>query len=197
MNTIESTVGSLQQIYAIVIALAIAEAFMQCVPESNSSCEHVGMKKERLLPLVSLLILVVPFYHGMSRFFCEVYQEDRINDLYGMWLLVDCGVFTIEAGLFFILARSLPKDRWFTFYSTVRVLLIIDIIWGTLVWCCRTNIIRSWVIVNLCTVPLLSIILFKFRKSTSWCAIFLAFLVILFRTIADYWAGWEFYFPAI
>ena len=197
MSTIESTVGSLQQIYAIVIALAIAEAFMQFVLDPKSSCEQVGIQKERFLPLLSLLFLVVPFYHGMTRFFCEVYHEDQINNFYGVWLLVDCGVFTIEAGLFFILARSLSKERWFTFYLTVMVLLILDIFWGMLVLCCRTNIICSWVIVNLCTVPLLGIILLKFRKSTSWWAIFLAFLVVLARSVADYYTGWEFYFPKL
>lgn len=197
MNTIDSTVGSLQQIYAIVIALAIAEAFMQFVLDPKPSCEQAGIQKERILPLLSLLILVVPFYHGMTRFFCDVYQEDQINDFYGVWLLVDCCVFTVEACLFFILARSLPKDRWLTFYLTVMVLLILDIFWGMLVWCCRTSVIRYWVIVNLCTLPLLGIILFKFRKSTSWWAISLAFLVVLARTVADYCTGWEFYFPKL
>jgi hypothetical protein len=197
MNRIKSTVQSLQEIYAIVIALAIAEAFIQFVPDPKSSCEQAGIQWEQLLPLVSLLILVVPFYHGMTRFLSEMYQKGRVNNFYGVWLFLDCCVFTIEAVLFFILARSLPKVLWFRFYSTVMALLVLDISWGMLTWCCRTSLIRFWVIVNLCTIPFLGVLLLMCRNSTSWWAISLAFLLVLARTIADYWTSWELYFPKL
>jgi len=105
---IESAVKSPTSIYAVVIALAISEAFMQFVLGPDAG----GIQWARLPSLCSLLLLVVAFYHGMSRHFCELYGPMPSHHHYGMWLLVDCLAFTVEAALFFILARSLPVTLW-------------------------------------------------------------------------------------
>jgi len=193
-DAIECTVKSLQWIYAIVIALSIGEAFKQFVPDADPGPDKRGIRWDRLPFLCCLLILVVPFYHGMTRFFSDMYSKDKIDGYYGIWLLLDCSVFTVEAGLFFILARSLSKDLWLRFAWTVMVLLVLDIEWGALVWKFRSSSISWWVIVNLCSVPCLAPVLLTFRKSSSWWAISLASFVILARTAADYWTGWQFYF---
>ncbi|MBN2316576.1 MAG: hypothetical protein JXM79_21795 [Sedimentisphaerales bacterium] len=191
-KSVQSTVKSLEWIYGVVLALSISEAFIQFA--SNPNSEVLGIQWNRLLSLCSFLLLVVPFYHGMSRYFCEMYNSDQINSRYAVWLLFDCIAFTVEAGLFFILTRSLSKNLWLQFVLVIIVLLLWDIIWGAFVWKYRTNIIRFWVIVNLCTIPLLLTVLF-FCKSASWWGISLTFIVILVRTIVDYRKGWNFYFP--
>jgi hypothetical protein len=194
-KAIESTIKSLQWIYAIVIALSIGEAFKQILSDSDHDSKIYGIQWNRLPSLFSMLIMVVPFYHGMTRYFCEMYQPHCINGSYGSWLLIDCSVFTVEASLFFILARSLSRQLWLRFGLVVMVLLFVDIEWGVLVWKCRTASISYWVMVNLWTLPCLGAVLLIFRKSTSWWPILLISLVILARTCADYWTGWEFYFP--
>ena len=47
-----------------------------------------------------------------------------------MWLNFDCLIFTLEAGLFFVMSRSLSARRWQQFYATVIVLLFIDFLWA-------------------------------------------------------------------
>jgi hypothetical protein len=192
---IESTIKSLQWIYAIVIALSIGEAFKQFVPVPNTDMEKCRIQWDRLPSLAALLILVVPFYHGMTRYFCEMYYAHGTDASYGKWLLFDCGMFTVEAGLFFVLARSLGKNLWRRFNYTVLFLLGLDIVWGMFAWRYRTSSVSSWVIVNVCTVPVLVAVLSALRKGTSWLGTSLAFLVLLLRTVADYWTGREFYFP--
>lgn len=194
-RTVESTVESLKWIYGVVIALSISAAFMQFGFDADSGVP--GVHWDRFLSLCSLLLLVVPFYHGMCRYFCEMYDTKRIGPHYGLWLLADCLAFTVEAGLFFILARSLPRSLWLQFNLAVIVLLFWDVLWGALVWKCRTNVISSWVIVNLCTIPLLTAVVLCLRRTASWWGVSLAFLVVLVRAVADYWTSWEFYFPKV
>lgn len=194
-DAIECTVKSLQWIYAIVIALSIGEAFKQFVPDAGLGSDKRAIRWDRLPFLISLLILVVPFYHGMTRFFSDMYSQEKVNGYYGIWLLLDCSVFTAEAGLFFILARSLSKDLWLRFSWTVMVLLFIDVAWGALVWKFRPSSISSWVIVNLCSVPCLAVILLALRRRNPWWGTSFTAVVILARTVADYLTGWPFYFP--
>jgi hypothetical protein len=192
-KSILSTVKSLEWIYGVVLALSISEAFIQFASDPNSEVPRIQWN--RFLSLCSFLLLVVPFCHGMSRYFCEIYDRKHTNPNYGSWLLVDCTAFTVEAGLFFILTRSLAENLWPQFAIVVLVLLFLDVLWGAFVWKWRTNIISSWVVVNLCAIPLLVAVLLGFHKSTSWWGISLTSLIILARTVADYWSGWEFYFP--
>jgi len=192
---IQSTIKPLQWIYAIIIALSIGEAFKEFVSSSDAAPSMRGIHWERLPSLVSMMILVIPFYHGMARYFCGMYCAYGIDTSYGKWLLFDCIVFTTEAGLFFVLARSLPRQLWWRFSLVVMILLCLDIEWGGLIWKYRTASISNWVLVNLWTVPCLGAVLLGFRKSTSWWPILLTSLIIFARTSVDYLTGWEFYFP--
>lgn len=192
-KSVRSTVKSMEWIYGIVLALSISEAFMQFVSDPSSNVP--GIQWNRLLSLFSFLLLVVPFCHGMSRYFYELYDKVQTDSHYAIWLLIDCIAFIVEAGLFFILARSLPQNLWLQFVSAVVVLLCWDVFWGSFVWKYRTKRISFWVIVNLCTIPLLLAVLLVFCRSASWWGISLTSLVILARTTADYWKGWKFYFP--
>ena len=191
---IQSTVESLKWIYGVVVALSISEAFMQFALDMESTAP--GIQWDRLPSLCCFLLLVVPFYHGMSRYFCEMYDGEPTGKYYAGWLLADCLVFTIEAGLFFVLARSLPRSLGLQFYVGVVALLFLDVLWGTLVWKYRTETINSWVVVNLCTIPFIAPICLTFRMGPSWWAISWGTFVVLVRTVADYWTSWEFYFPS-
>jgi hypothetical protein len=197
-NAIECTVRSLQWIYAIVVALSIGEAFKQFVPVPDTDREKCRIRWSRLPSLLSLLILVVPFYHGMTRWFSEMFPTDQAVQPYGFWLLVDCIAFTIEAGLFFVLARSLPTDLWERFNWAAVALLSLDIFWGVFAWKYRTSTISSWVIVNVCTVPILiGVYVILQRRATRFplLASCILLVVLVTRTVFDYWTGWPFYFP--
>jgi hypothetical protein len=192
---IQSTIKPLQWIYAIVIALSIGEAFKEFVSSSDTDRIERGIHWDRLPLLASMMILVVPFYHGMARYFCEMYCAHGTDESYGKWLLFDCSVFTVEAGLFFILARSLPKQLWWRFCMVVMVILCVDIEWGAIVWKYRTTLISDWVLINLLTAPFLGAVLLRLRKSSSWWPVLLTCLIIIARTFVDYSIEWQFYFP--
>ena len=192
-RALPSTVESLKWIYGVVICLSITEAFRQFALDANSPVP--GIQWDRFLPLISLLLLVVPFYHGMSRYFCEMYDPSKIDRHYGLWLLVDSFAFVAEAGLFFVLARSLSNSLWLQFNVAVIALLSGDVLWGVFAWRYRTCSISFWVIVNACTLPFLVAIVSLSPNGISWRAMSLASFVILVRAVGDYWAGWRFYFP--
>jgi hypothetical protein len=194
-DAVECTVKSLQWIYAVVIALSISEAFKQFVPDPQVGEDKRGIRWGQLPLLCSLLVLVVPFFHGMTRFLSAMYSQGNMHAHYDRWLLLDCSVFTVEAGVFFILARSLSKDLWRRFGLAVMALLLLDIEWGALVWKYRTDSISSWVVVNLWSVPLLAGILLALRRRSPWWGTSFTAAVVLARTVADYWTGWPFYFP--
>jgi fumarate reductase subunit D len=199
-EAIECTVRNFQWIYTVVIALSVGEAFKQFVPDRRLRQQKSGVHWDQLPSLLSLLFLVVPFFHGMTRFFHIMYSKEKINELYGAWLLVDCATFTVEAALFFVLARSLPTSLWSQFSVTVMVLLWLDIVWGVFTWKYRTSLISPWVIVNVCTMPaLMGVFLFlRSRKRTPRLAVTASILVLgglVIRTVVDYSTGWAFYFP--
>ena len=194
-EAIKSTVESLETIYAIVIALSIAEAFTQFVRDSASSPNRRGIQWDQIPSLCCMLLLVVPFYHGMSRYLFDTYQTPPRPCPYGRWLLFDFAVFTVEAILFFVLSRSLPQERWRRFFTVVAILLLVDILWGALVWSCHTDVIASWVIVNIVALAALGPALLFLRRYPR-IGLTVGALIVCARTIADYWTGWNFYFPA-
>ncbi|HPC96172.1 MAG TPA: hypothetical protein PLU87_14600 [Sedimentisphaerales bacterium] len=192
-EAIRSTVTHLERIYGIVIALSINQVFMQFfAPSYPGVC---GIQWDRLWSLVSILLPVIPFFHGMGRYLDEMYVRNQPDKCYGYWLLLDCIAFTVEAAFFFALTRYLPPDRWAQFAVAILLLLFCDVLWGAFVWKFRTPLISSWVIVNLCAIPLLALILACFHRTPSWWPVSLVFGVVLARTIADYSTGWGFYFP--
>ena len=194
-DAVKSAVDSLKWVYAVVIALSISEAFVQFALASGSGCPEIHW--DRVLSLVAFLALVVPFYHGMSRHFWELYMTEEISPHYGCWLLMDCCTFTVEAGFFFVLARTLSNDVWQQFNKVIILLLFWDVLWGAFVWKFRRNSISSWVIVNLCTIPILGVVLLWFQSKNPWWGVSFVCVVVLARTVADYWTGWAFYFPKV
>ncbi len=195
-DAIKSTTDSLAWIYGVVIALSIGQAFVQFASATDAAEPQI--RWDRLPSLLSFLLLVIPFYHGMARHFHESHNGKKDLSRHGIWLLTDCLVFTIEAGLFFVMGCCLSIDHWLCFNLVALILLFLDALWGTFVSrFCKNDSIRSWVLVNLCAIPLLIVIMLCVKKEARWYGASLAFLIILGRTIADYWTGWDFYFPKI
>ncbi len=145
-DSVTQIVGNIQSIYTIVLALAIAEAFNQAIkenkPESEKhaatfmgwfDCLHPG----RFMSLLVFLLLAAPFFQGNQKYIYLQYIEplSRPNppkSISAFWLNFDCLIFTVEAGLFFVLSRSLSARRWQQFYATIIVLLMVDFAWAAL-----------------------------------------------------------------
>jgi hypothetical protein len=196
-EAIVSSIDSLKAVYTVLLALSLGEAFSQLVKSSPTKAERV-IQWDRALNLVPFLLLIIPFIQGMDRYFFVVYKTTSRPISYGGHLLGDCIVFTLEGSLFFVLARSLSKDRWQRFYGTVISLLALDAVWGlTVFWRFHPPAVLSWIILDALTLVLISAVCFfraKNPNNSTWkptCCL----LIILVRTILDYILSWNFYFP--
>jgi hypothetical protein len=137
-------VENVQSVYTIILALAIAEAFNQAIKENKPESEKHAttlanwfdcIHHSRFVSLIVFLMLVTPFFQGNQKYLYLQYIEPlhRPNppkSVSALWLNFDCLVFTIEAGLFFVMARSLSARRWQQFYATIALLLFIDFLWA-------------------------------------------------------------------
>jgi hypothetical protein len=144
VNSMTEIVQNVQSIYTIVLALAIAEAFNQAIKESKPETEKQATRlvnwfdcihHSRLVSLVVFLMLAAPFFQGNQKYLYLQYIEplhlpDPPKSVSPIWLNFDCLVFSVEAGLFFVMSRSLSARRWQQFYATIAVMFSIDFAWA-------------------------------------------------------------------
>ncbi len=137
-------VENIQSVYTIILALAVAEAFNQAIKEAKPQAERPAttfarwfdcFHHSRVPSLIVFLMMVVPFFQGNQRYLFRQYIEPLHSIsppkvIHASWLNIDCTVFTIEAGLFFVMARSLSAHRWQQFYASFIVLLSLDLVWA-------------------------------------------------------------------
>jgi hypothetical protein len=160
--TVESMtqiVENIQSIYTIILALAIAEAFNQAVRESKPEEEKHAttivrwfecIHPSRFVSLIVFLLLAAPFFQGNQKYLYLQYieplhQPHPPKSISASWLNFDCLVFTVEAGLFFVMARSLSARRWQQFYATIAVLLSIDFVWALIEKRRGSAVPREWI----------------------------------------------------
>lgn len=192
---IRSTVDTLQRIYVIVIALALTEALKHFVTDD----EGAGFRKIKwgqAWALSSLLLLIVPFLHGMGGYLFNAYLTPGTRPAnYGGYLLLDFGVFIFDGCLFLLMARGMSlRDRTF-FYLVVVALLTVDTLWGLFVWWKRGIANLGWMCTNGTVIFLLGGFIFLTRKRIGWVWSAFAMLFILIRTFVDYRSSWRVYFP--
>lgn len=136
-------VGNIQSVYTIVLALAIAEAFNQAIKESKPHEESHAttfsgwfdcFHHSRFVSLVVFLLIATPFFQGNQKYLYLQYIEplhrpDPPRSINARWLDFDCLVFSMQAGMFFVMSRSLSARRWQQFYGAIVVLLLGDFAW--------------------------------------------------------------------
>ena len=189
-----SAVQPLQLMYTFVLSLSVTEAFRQFVSEKAVNAQDPALHKGRWVGLVAFLLLALPFIHGMNRYFFDVYSAPPRPDPYSLYLFIDGVAFTAEAAIFFVLARSLSKARWKTFFTTVVWLLVLDVVWGTFVWASHSPQIAPWVLVNACCIPILAVLL-RCKLLSDRNGPFICLALIAIRTALDYGLAWKLYFP--
>jgi hypothetical protein len=194
-DAIISAVDNLQRIFTIVLALSLGEAFKQFVSDHAVKPEDRTIRWDRLMALCAFLLLLIPFYHGMGRYFFDVYQTPPRPEPYSRYLLIDSLAFIAMASLFFVMCRELPAVQWRRFYCAVVGILLIDMVWGIGVWLSHRQANAEWLILNAIALPVLVIILAVFRSPRSTFGPILALLAMIVRTVADYWVSWSFFFP--
>lgn len=124
----ERTVDCLQNIYAVVIALAVAQAFEGLLKDPTSgTLLRRGQIIAGLPAFTALLVTLVPFWHGMNRHLDRCYLEKKGVVKHG-GLLFDFAIFLVEAGLLFAAGWSLSSG--ITTFIALGLLLLLDMVWG-------------------------------------------------------------------
>lgn len=173
VDSMTQIVEDIQSIYTIVLALAIAEAFNQAVKEAKPveekhattlanwfDCVHPA----RFISLIVFLLLAAPFFQGNQKYLYLQYIEPLHQpvppkSISATWLNFDCLVFTLEAGLFFVMSRSLSARRWQQFYATIIVLMAVDFVWAVIEKWHGAVVPHEWLWFDLIAVILLAVII--------------------------------------
>lgn len=188
------SVDSLQKIYAVVIALAIAQAIQSLLKDPARSMLLDGRQIIDGLPaFIALLVTLVPFWHGMNRHLDRCYIEKETRVVQGA-LLFDFAVFFVEASLLFA-AGWLIRSGIYGFIA-LGGLLIVDMIWGLVSHLIhfpgRKSHARRWSTINLIAIVAAFLLIeYPFQHKTT-----ILMVVAIVRTIVDYGLCWDFYFPA-
>jgi hypothetical protein len=181
--------------FSIVLALALGEAFKQCVSEKK----HGAIECNRLPALFTFLLLILPFYQGMDRYLLQTYGgAAAAGNQASKFLVIDGVAFMAESALFFAMSRNLSNSRWVYFYWIVGALLIVDTCWGAFallhVPSCASATIQSWMILNVATCVGLLFVLWLVRRCSDLTVASVGAIAMFARTFGDYWISWDFYF---
>jgi hypothetical protein len=158
VESMSQIVENIQSVYTIILALAVAEAFNQAIKESKPKAERPAttlaswfdcIHHSRFVSLIVFLLMVIPFFQGNQRYLFLQYIEPLHGTnppkvIKALWLNFDCTIFTLEAGLFFVMARSLSAHRWQQFYAAIIVLLTLDFLWALVERSREAAIPREW-----------------------------------------------------
>jgi len=154
----------------------------------------------------TLLITLIPFYHGALRHLDVTYVEEGGKQVRKFALLVDFSALFIESCLLLALAVLIVKPPFFAW--GLVVLLAFDTIWALSAHLGFSQDVKPkpelrWAIINLFTVIILSIylVILDFVPPLTYASdpkIWVGILGIsILRSTIDYWLCWNFYYPSL
>ena len=202
IDSMSQIIENIQSVYTIVLALAIAEAFNQTVrtkePEDESHSTTIPrwfecVHPSRLLSLIVFLLLAIPFFQGNHKYLYLQYiaplqGPHPPKSISAKWLNFDCLIFTAEAGMFFVMSRSLSARRWQQFYATIVFLLLLDFVWALMEKWHKAALPTEWLWFDIIAAAILSGIIFidwlfpprdKDKEINTYCYLAVTFISIL------------------
>ncbi len=189
----ERSVDSLQQIYAVVIALAIAVAIQSLLKDPAGMLLARSQILVGLPAFVAFLVTLVPFWHGMNRHLDRCYLEKKTAVVQGA-LLFDFVTFFLEASLLFAAGWSLRSGIYS--FAALGGMLLTDSLWGFIShqihFPGQKSHVRRWSAINLVAIVVAILIVdYPFQHK-----ILVLMVVAVMRSIVDYGLCWDFYFPS-
>lgn len=133
MTELTHAVQFLQAAFTILLSMAFGEAFKQLVPDGDQD-----MRWDRFWSLFAFVVMIFPFFHGMTRHFYITYlTHPNVNlAIVELRLMFDGIMFLSMSAMFFVMSRSLTPSHWSRFFIAIGVLLLVDTIWsGVSIYC--------------------------------------------------------------
>jgi hypothetical protein len=195
----KNSVSQLAELYNVVVGVALSISIYNVI---DQNAKAIPLHLDYVTNLASILVLMIPFYHGAMRHLFATYVEDggstRIKD--GA-LLADFVLLFLEGCLFVMigsLISSTTKMMW-----VIVTLLLLDSVWGFLAWLAFTGAQaqqaeRKWAYINVGAAAVVIVIMIfagdVIRNNPLGAQLGLL-TVLTVRSIIDYASSWNFYFP--
>lgn len=194
-----NTAGFFQTVFTIVLALSIGEALKQFIADKAEKPEDRAIHWDRLPALLSFLLLVLPFFHGMSRYFFIVYiNAAEVPKYYGAYLMFDGAAFISMSALFFAMSRCLPAIQWRRYFYLIILLLAVDTVWILIAVGARGFPVSVWLALNAALATVLSILLIFIRRQSFRVALNVSIICAVTSAITtsiSYFVKWDVFFP--
>jgi hypothetical protein len=199
------SVDNLQRLYTVVVSLAVTERLRRLLAPWVDSGTRPGFGEG--LMLLSLLITIVPFYHGANRHLDATYVTKERKATVGGALLVDFIFLFLEGLLLFGVAMITKSVPWF--YTVLAGVFIFDALWVLITRFLTRGAVSgrrvdphyTWAILNVAAAFALYFSVWEniFHGSSVWSGdnvrdLWL-FAIVLLRTILDYFLEYSFYYP--
>lgn len=191
----QRSVDSVANIYAIVIGLALTQAIETLIAKGIGT--GIGLDYRNIVEgvpaFISLLVTLVPFWHGMNRHLDRCYITKATASVAHQAILFDFFVFFIEAILLFVSGWAL-RTGLISFYC-LGALLAVDVVWGFIShqihFRGHKSHVTRWASINVVAIFVGYLVGALPFEGKPWALM----VVALRRTIADYSLCSNFYFP--
>jgi hypothetical protein len=195
----KNSVSQLAELYTVVIGIALSISIYNTIDAEAAS---IPLNLNYLPNLLTVLTLIIPFYHGAVRHLFATYVESGGSTrIKSGALLADFVLLFLEGCLFVMIASLIGatvKMAW-----AMVALLLLDSMWGFLAWLAFTGAQaqyaeRKWAIINVFAAVFLIVLLIFAEgvfQSNATGAQFGLLAVLGLRTVVDYSWCWKFYFP--
>jgi hypothetical protein len=194
-KVVERSVDNVQKIYAVIIALAIAQAIQNLLKSPGSTTVDLSLRQVSagLPAFIAFLVTLVPFWQGMNRHLDRCYLE-KTAGVRQRVLLLDFAVFFVEAIFLFAAGWSIKSDIK-TFYW-LGGLLGVDTVWSVASHYIHFPGTKShsvkWAAINVCAIVIaIFVVEYPFQHKE-----FVLMVIAVGRSIADYVLCGDFYFPS-
>lgn len=196
-NRVERSVETLQKIYAVLVAFALAQAIQLLLPAHSLYRSAEGSEFTARLPgFLAFLFTVLQFYHGMNCHLDQCYLDRQEPEVGEGVLLFDFSIFCVEGSIFVAAANSIGSGL--KAFALLGVLLGVDSVWALLShWIhyrrVKPSVIR-WSMINAAAVALglgIGLNVCYSDGAKAWLLVLLG----ITRSVADYASMWDLYFP--
>ncbi len=191
-NDVVHTVNFFQTAFMIVLSLSLGEALKSFASDNQNH----PLYWDRAPALLAFLLVFFPFFQSMSQYLYVTYLNPRTAlEFYPGYLVFDGLMFTLEAGCFFVMSRSLAPRIWRRFYASTLTLMAIDIGW-TSVNFFRGVHVGDWLWLDIVVVvALLTLIWFERGRPPSMRPSYVGLAIVAVTTALSYWLERDIYFP--